>query len=142
MPTIQATRAMIQSFTGGRELEAVPESCSIKVPGCPEWVPHLDRQREGTFQVVIALTDTTFLVWPLSHKLPIGRDYSGKGFYTLTKADNQLLELAGCAKLAVPAVAGDVLIMMGGVCVHSSPKVGADEKERIATYAHWVPKSD
>ncbi len=138
----KATRAIIQSFSGGRELEAVPESCSFKVPGCPEWVPHLDRAREGTFQVVIALTDTKFLVWPRSHLQLIGWDHTSKGFYALTKKDKDLLVQAGCAQLVVPASAGDVLIMLGGVCVHSSPRVLVDESERIATYAHWVPKGE
>jgi hypothetical protein len=122
---------------GGRELEAQPESCSFKVPGCPEWVPHLDRARVGSFQVVIALTDTSFLVWPFSHLQPIGRDHATKGFYALTKADKEMLTQAGSAQLAVPASAGDVLIMLGGLCVHSSPRVQEGESERIATYAHW-----
>jgi hypothetical protein len=142
MQITKATRATIQSFSGGRALADLPESCSIKVPGCPEWVPHLDRAREGSFQVVIALTDTTFLVWPRSHLQPIGRDHFKKGFYALSKGDKELLETAGCTKLAVPAMAGDVLVMLGGVCVHSSPAVLATESERIATYAHWVPKEE
>ena len=111
----------------------MPESCSFKVPGCPEWVAHLDRSREGSFQVVIALTDTTFLVWPDSHLVPIGRDCSKKGFYALSKGEKAQLDKARCAKVAVAAVAGDVLIMLGGLCVHSSPGVPAEESERIAT---------
>ena len=138
----KATRAIIQSFSGGRELEAVPESCSFKVPGCPEWVPHLDRAREGTFQVVIALTDTKFLVWPRSQLQLIGRGHDTNGVYTLTKSDKDVLQKAGCAQLAVPASAGDVLIMLGGVCIHSSPEAQADGSERIATYAHWVPEGE
>ncbi len=142
MQITEATRATIQSFSGGRTLADLPESCSIKVLGCPEWVPHLDRAREGSFQVVIALTDTTFLVWPDSHLQHIGRDHAKKGFYTLTKQDKDVLKKAGCVKMAVPASAGDVLIMLGGVCVHSSPKVEMNDSERIATYAHWVPKGE
>ena len=76
----------------------MPESCSLKVPGCPEWVAHLDRSREGSFQVVIALTDTTFLVWPDSHLVPIGRDCSKKGFYSLSRGEKAQLDQAGCAK--------------------------------------------
>jgi hypothetical protein len=94
MPITKATRVMIQSFLGGRELYDLPESCSFKVPGCPEWVAHLDRSREGSFQVVIALTATTFLVWPFSHRQPIAREHNKKGFYTLSKADKALLEKA------------------------------------------------
>lgn len=142
MPIAKATRTVIQSFSGGRELEALPESCSFKVPGCPEWVPHLDRAREGSFQVVIALTNTEFLVWPRSHLQLIGRDHTTKGFYALTKKDKELLDKAGCAQLAVPALAGDVLIMLGGLCVHSSPGLLAGDSERIATYAHWMPKGE
>jgi hypothetical protein len=142
MEIIKATRATIQSFSEGRALADLPESCSIKVPGCPEWIPHLDRAREGSFQVVIALTDTTFLVWPGSHRHPIGRDHFKKGFYPLSKDDLGLLEREGCTKLSIPASAGDVLVMLGGLCVHSSPAVLETESERIATYAHWVPKEE
>jgi hypothetical protein len=121
----------------GKELVEVPERCSIKVPGCPEWLPHLDRSREGTYQVVIALTPTTFLVWPDSHRVLIGRGSPSRGYYKLTTADLQMLEEAGCKKEVVPAQEGDVLIMLGGLMVHSSPGVSDGESERIATYAHW-----
>jgi hypothetical protein len=30
-----------------------------------------------------------------------------------------------------------VLVMLGGICVHSSPRVQALDEERLATYAHW-----
>jgi hypothetical protein len=60
----------------------------------------------------------------------------------LTKKEKADLEKAGHGRLAVEAVAGDVLIMLGGLCVHSSPAVDEHEVERIATYAHWVPKAD
>lgn len=133
----QATRSIIQAFHFDRELQEVPESCSIKVPGCPEWVPHLDRAREGSYQVVIALTATTFLVWPQSHRVLVGRAPSSKSFHKLTAADMSKLEQAGSKKKAVPAQPGDVLVMLGGITVHSSPAVLEGESERIATYAHW-----
>jgi hypothetical protein len=138
----EATRAIIQSLSGGMPLEQLPERCSLKPPGTNEWVAHLDRARHGGFQVVIALTTTTFIVWPGSHLHPIGRHTTKKGYYQLTKVDKNDLEQAGHGRLAVAAEAGDVLIMMGGVCVHSSPGVAKDQSERIATYAHWVPKVD
>jgi hypothetical protein len=138
----KATRAIVQSLSGGMPLEQLPERCSLKPPGTTEWVAHLDRARHGSLQVVIALTTTTFIVWPGSHLHPIGRHTTKKGYYQLSKAEKDELELAGHGRLAVAAVAGDVLIMMGGVCVHSSPGVAKTESERIATYAHWVPKVD
>ena len=110
----------------------------MKVPGCPEWTPHLDRAREGSYQVVIALTATTWLVWPDSHRVEIARDTTNKGFYTLSADDLDTLARAGSRQQAVPALAGDVLVMLGGICVHSSPRVQALDAERIATYAHWV----
>ena len=142
-PTLtEATRAIIQSLSGGKRLEQLPERCSLKPPGTTEWVPHLDRARHGSFQVVIALTQTTFIVWPGSHLHQISRGTTKKGYYQLTKAEKVELAKAGHGRLALPAEAGDVLIMLGGLCVHSSPGVAANEVERIVTYAHWVPKAD
>ena len=132
---LQATRAIIQGLHGGKELEALPERCSIKVPGCPEWVPHLDRSREGSFQIVIALADSAFMVWPRSHLVAIGRDTTG--FHGLCKDELSQLHGQGSQKTVIPAVAGDVLVMVGGRCVHSSPAVIDGDHPRIATYASW-----
>ena len=113
-----------------------------QVPGCPEWVTHLDRSREGSFQVVIALTDATH---SMSGPTPI---LSQSGGIAPRRASmlyrrgirHSSTRLDVPRKVAVAAVAGDVLIMLGGLCVHSSPGVPAEESERIATYVHWVPK--
>jgi hypothetical protein len=112
----------------------VPERCSLKPPNSKEWVAHLDRSRVGTYQVVIALTETKFIVWEKSHMRAIGQDT--KGFHALSK--DELFELEGHSKkMVLEANPGDILIMQGGICVHSSPGVGSDEPERICTYAHW-----
>ncbi len=125
---------MIQKLHN-KPLVMVPERCSLKPPNSKEWIPHLDRNRVGTYQVVIALTQTKFIVWEKSHMVAIGRD--SDGFHKLSK--NELFQLEGrSAKMVLEANPGDILIMQGGVCVHSSPGVGPDEPERICTYAQWV----
>jgi hypothetical protein len=136
LTSFKATRAIIQAFYGDKPVHSVPERCSIKVPGCPEWVAHLDRSREGSYQVVIALTATSFLVWPDSHRVAIARDKSG--FHALLPDELEVLEQAGCRPQAVPASAGDVLVMLGGLLVHSSPRVQVQDGARIATYANWA----
>jgi hypothetical protein len=128
----QATYDIVQKLHKGRTLRSLPERCSIKPPGTPEWVAHLDRNREGSFQVVIALTTTSFLVWGKSHLVEIARDEDG--FHKLTA--DEIFKL-GETKTQIEAQAGDVLIMVGGRLVHSSPEVSAGMSERICTYATW-----
>ena len=62
-----------------------PEKASVKPPGCPRLPWHLDRKRAGTVQIVIALSETHFLVWPRSHKVHLGSGTAG--YYELSKAD-------------------------------------------------------
>jgi hypothetical protein len=89
----------------------------------------------GSHQVVIALTQTKFIVWEKSHMVAIGQDT--EGFHKLSK--DELFQLEGrSTKMILEADPGDILIMQGGVCVHSSPGVGPDEPEWICTYAQWV----
>jgi hypothetical protein len=123
----------VQKLHNGLSLKSLPERCSLKPPGAPEWVAHVDRNREGSFQVVIALTTTSFLVWSKSHLVEIARDEDG--YHKLTA--DELFKL-GDTKTHIEAQAGDVLIMVGGRLVHSSPEVSADMSERICTYASWV----
>ena len=63
-------------------------------------------------QVVIALTPTSFLVWPKSHLVAINP--GGSKFYPLSKKDLASLEREGCRKTTIMAQPGDVLFFLGG----------------------------
>jgi len=111
-------------------LHRVHERCSAKVPGCPEFGAHLDRNLENTIQIIIALSDTKFLLWPGSHQHDIGSD--AHGFYPLSRAEIQALPQP---RSVVDAGAGDVCVMRGGKLVHGS--VAVTSGVRIMTYAHF-----
>ncbi len=109
----------------------------MKPPGSGEWVPHLDTGRKNTYQIVISLTVGSFVVWPGSHKHSVTS--ATDKYYPLSKTDLGKLAKSGIQKIVIPAQAGDVLVMVGGLLVHSSPAVAEGESVRIATYAHWKP---
>lgn len=111
-------------------LHRVHERCSIKVPGCPEFGAHLDRERGGTFQILVALTDTKFLLWPGSHQHDIAIDETR--YYPLTTTEIRALPQP---RSEVVAAAGDVCVMVGGKLVHGS--VAVTSGIRIMTYAHY-----
>ena len=111
-------------------LHRVHERCSIKVPGCPEFRAHLDRGRGSTFQILVALTDTKFLLWPGSHQHDIAIDEVG--FYPLKPSEIKALPQP---RSEVDAVAGDVCVMVGGKLVHGS--VAVTSGIRVMTYAHY-----
>ena len=111
-------------------LHRVHERCSIKVPRSPEFEAHLDRQREGTFQIVIALTDTKVLLWPGSHQHDIAVDVHK--YYALKPEE---IEALPKPRTEVDIVAGDVCVMVGGKLVHGS--IAVTSGFRIMTYAHY-----
>ena len=111
-------------------LHRVHERCSIKVPGCPEFGAHLDRQRENTFQIIVALTDTKFLLWPGSHRHEIAIDEAG--YYELEPEE---IEALPQTRTEVDVVAGDVCVMVGGKLVHGS--IAVTSGVQIMTYAHY-----
>ena len=138
----EATRSIASDWHGvpGDALRGHPESCSMKVPGCPPLAAHLDKARRGTLQIVIALSKTTGIVWPGSHKLVIGKKKKHKkekDYYELEEKDFRLLKTKGCSEKTVDLDVGDVLVFMGGVMVHGSPGLCVGEAPRIMTYAHW-----
>ena len=90
-------------------LQRVHERCSVKVPGCPEFGAHLDRNRENTVQIIVALSGTKFLLWPGSHQHDICSD--AVGFYQLKRAEVEALPQP---RIEVEAGAGDVCVMVGG----------------------------
>ena len=110
-------------------LHRVHERCSIKVPGCPAFGAHVDRNRRKTFQMIVALSDTKVLLWPGSHQHDIG---TGDGYYALTSSEIKALPQPG---IEVDVGAGDVCVMKGGELVHGSIKVTSGA--RIMTYAHF-----
>ena len=69
----EATREIVarwhRSAGGSGELQAMPEKCSVKPGGCEALPAHLDKDRVGSLQVVIALSVTEVVLWPRSHKL-------------------------------------------------------------------------
>lgn len=134
--SLQATRAVVEGLHG-QPVHPRPERSSLKPPGSAEWVAHLDPRRQGTYQVVIALTALEFLVWPRSHRLTF--NHENKFYYKLGPGDLKELDKRGIVKHCVAARPGDILVMAGGVLVHSSPAVPATATgPRIATYAHWA----
>ena len=136
-PTIveiqESTRGFYAELAGHApdKLVRIPERASVKPAGCPELQAHLDLHRRGSLQVVIALSDLEFLVWPGSHRvqLPLPRKGTSKrpcrpGFTWCSRSDLAALEAAGVHRELVPARAGDVLFMAGGEMVHGSRQTG------------------
>ena len=110
----ESTRQMVAAWhkCDPEELASVPERCSVKPPGSAEFPAHLDQHRRGTLQVIIALTPTSFVVWPKSHLVAINP--GGSKYYALTKQDVSTLEQEGCRRTLMPAQPGDVMLMVGG----------------------------
>lgn len=136
----EAVKPVVALLRGclAKDLELVPERSSIKVDGCPEFGPHLDMNRQGDIQAVIALTETSFVVWPGTHKLQIG-PADGTGYYKLTSDDLFMVEGQGCKRLDIKAAVGDALFMTGGRLVHGSP--AGEAEERICTYASFTMRT-
>ena len=111
-------------------LQMRPEKASVKRAGCRAMPLHLDRGRVGSYQIVIALGPATFLCCPGSQRRSFG---SGSGYYELSKAELECVQPS--EEKANP---GDILLMVGGRCVHGSPAVPLGAPARIATYAHFA----
>ena len=133
----EATRSIACDWHGvqSNALRGNPESCSLKVAGCPALGAHLDKARVGSLQIVIALSKTKGIVWPGSHMHAFG--LQAKKFYKLDEDDLCRLAQQGCTAKEVDLDVGDVLVFLGGVMVHGSPAVGHGEAPRCMTYAHW-----
>ena len=117
-----------------------PEGVSVKPPGCSKLMPHLDPKREGTYQIVVALTHTAFLAFPKSHKKSDFAMPKAAGYYEVTKEEIQDLETTHDSReTLIPASPGDVCLMLGGRVVHGSPATAPEAGVRICTYCHYVP---
>lgn len=117
------------------------ERVSVKPGGSPKLKAHIDGNRRGSYQAVICLSATSFLVFPYSHKaafLPRTNRY-----YALTSKDIFRLgsELSSY-ETYVPANVGDVLFFVGGDFVHGSVGVAANDPTRYVAYAQFWPTAD
>ena len=110
------------------------------------WKTHLDINRLGTYQNLIALTDTVVAIWPKSHKMdwdtPLKKKKKKGAFYELQKRDMNRLARKGILLKELKLYAGDVFIMEGGRLPHTVPGVPAKANHRYMTYAHYKPKRD
>ena len=122
-------------------LVRIDERVSVKPAGSKELRPHLDGNRVGSYQVVIALSQTHFQVFPGSHSVAMDRYQMATKYYELTKVDMEDLKERGVSKQDIPAKPGDVLVMLGGRVAHSSPAVEQGAQTRYMAYAHYEQKA-
>ena len=121
-------------------LVRIPERVSVKPAGSKELRPHLDCNRQGSYQVVISLCQTEFMIFPGSQDVHLECRDMAK-YHELSNEEMETLREAGVSQLAVAAGPGDVLVMQGGGVVHSSPAVASGHPTRYMAYAHYAPVS-
>ena len=135
-PECMAMRESLREFIAAlhgvhaASLQLIPDRVSLKCTGCDALPLHVDRNRIGSYQVVVALSECTFITVPGSHKNSYG---SKAGYYELNPEELQGLEIE-----EEDANAGDVLVMVGGKCVHGSPAIVEAGKYRVALYVHFA----
>ena len=63
-------RSVFASLHGveANSLRRVCDTVSVKPGGSPKLKAHIDGHRRGSYQCVISLSDSAFLVYPYSHK--------------------------------------------------------------------------
>ena len=125
--------AMIYDVPGEQLLRDEAQTCGVKPPGSPELKAHVDGGRRKTVQIVIALSNTSFSVWPRSHK-DTGPWSRSEKFYALSVDE---VEALSAGKLHVAGKPGDILLMQGGSLVHGSPAVASDGDARFMCYANF-----
>ena len=90
------------------ELTRFAERVSVKPGASPKLAAHIDGNRRGSYQAVICLSVTSFLVFPYSHKaefLPRTSKYYQLSRDEITRLGSELCSFETC----VPANVGDVL---------------------------------
>ena len=109
----------------------------------PEAPAHRDDGDTGRYQIVEALSDVAFDVWPGSHKLFVRRNEFVNGHFHMSAYFKHILR-KNCPQVIFAAAPGDVLIFEGGQLFHGSPPVTAEQPSpRVVTYANfWPPGSD
>ena len=140
---IQESRRHVFAFLHSVDeeyLERYHERVSVKCPGCPKFKAHIDGNRLGSYQAVIALSHTNFLVYPRSH-LATFLPSRGK-YYSLTTGEVRRLGYeCDSFETRVQAKPGDVLFFVGGTFVHGSVGVRRDEPDRYVTFAQFWPRA-
>ena len=141
---IQELCRPVFSFLHGvsdHELIRFRERVSVKPGASPKLVAHIDGNRRGSYQAVISLSVTSFLVFPYSHMA----DFLPRtnGFYKLSKDDiTRLGTECGSFETCIPANIGDVLFFVGGDFVHGSVPVREHDPTRYVAYAQFWPSAD
>ena len=121
-------------------LRRVDERVSVKPAGTPMLESHIDGNRRGSYQVVMALSETPFLVFPYSHKAAAIFPENINKYYALTKDElNRLKDEFQSEATEVPAKPGDVLIFEGGSFVHGSVEIKMGQPTRYVAYAQFWP---
>ena len=112
-----------------------PQGVTVKPPGSKEFDEHIDFGRiPDRFQIMIAATDTEFLIRPKSHEEHPDDWKEKTTYYKLLKDDLTIFSQKPCSQ---QVRAGDVLIIDSRLA-HSSP---ATKKLRIVAYAHFAKDS-
>ena len=116
------------------DLVRVHEKISFKPAGARALPLHIDGNRRGGFQVVIALTAHPFLVCPYSHQLSWLDKH--QEYHELSASEKNMLQ-RNTPPVEIPANPGDVLVMQGGRLVHGGVSIG-EGLPRITAYSHFV----
>ena len=134
----EAVRPLVAGMHGVEPdaLVRVPERVSVKPAGSKELPPHLDGNRDRSYQIVIALSRTHFRIFPGSHLVRM-ECWNQKNYHQMTTAELASLSEAGVSQKDIDAALGDVLVMLGGRVVHSSPAVHEGAPTRYMAYAHY-----
>ena len=140
---LQESCRPVVAFLHGIEEDAlcrVDERVSVKPARTPELRAHIDVNRRGSYQVVIALSEAPFLVFPYSHKATKLFLNVVKDFHPLTRDQlERLRDEYESVATYVPAKPGDVLVFEGGSFVHGSVEIKMGEPTRYAAYAQFWP---
>ena len=114
------------------------DSVSVKPPGSDALESHIDTKR--LFQIIVALSDTEWVVYPRSHKCKWLHDKAGKGcgrngYYALTRNDLATMTQQGMEAQRVAAKAGDAMVFSR--LAHASPNVPRRSPARVCCYIHY-----
>ena len=122
------------------QLDLVASGATLKYPSSPELPPHRDVNRDGSYQIVVAASTTSFSVWPGTHEYAGPMIQGPKKTYLSKKGVANLIK-AGYVHCAIPGEPGDVMLFIGGQVIHGSPGVPSDSHyPRICTYPEFWPK--
>ena len=116
---------------------------SVKPEGSKSAPAHRDEHDLGRNQIIVALSDGAFDIWPGSHKLAHRPADTIKGHYHIANDFQQYLETQ-CERVVFSCKGGDVLVFKGGSFVHGSPAVtAANPSPRVMTYCtFWPPGTE